>query len=101
MQSDEYYETMRQEMLASGLYTPDDVDMLVRAYRSRDEDFSAKEAEVGRPLLVHRMRRTNTTSITDCCKRSLDEPELKYDYVTHLVAKVTCEGRRGRAVPST
>ena len=94
MQREEYYETMHREMLASGLYTPDDVDRVLRAYRSRDEDFSAKEAEVGRPPLVHRMRRTNTTGITDCCKRSLDGPEFKYDYVTYLVAKVTCEGRR-------
>ncbi|MFE0777002.1 hypothetical protein [Streptomyces sp. NPDC058861] len=94
MQSDEYYENMRREMLASGLYSSDDVDKVIRAYRHRDADFSAKEAEVGRPPLVHRMRRTNTTDITDCCRRSLDEPEFKYDYVTHLVASVTCPGRR-------
>lgn len=49
MQSAGYYKTMRQEMLASGLYTPDDVDKVVRAYRSRDEEFSAKAAEVRRP----------------------------------------------------
>ncbi|MEV6581374.1 hypothetical protein AB0M92_24800 [Streptomyces sp. NPDC051582] len=94
MESDEYYENLRREMRASGLYTPDDVDKVVQAYRNRDEDFSAKEAEVGRPPLVHRMRRTNTTGITDCCKRSLDETEFKHDYVTHLVARVTCAGRR-------
>lgn len=94
MQSDEYYENMRREMLASGLYTPDDVDKVIRTYRNRDADFSAKEAEVGRPPLVHRMRRTNATDITDCCKRSLRETEFKHDYVTHLVARVTCAGGR-------
>ncbi|MFE2271399.1 hypothetical protein ACFXB4_19395 [Streptomyces lavendulae] len=93
MESDEYYANLRQQMLDSGLYTPDVVDGLVQMYRNRDADFSAKEAEVGRPPLVHRVRRTNTTSITDCCKRDLDEPEFKYDYITHLVAKVTCPGR--------
>ncbi|MHC3391098.1 hypothetical protein ACLQ2E_16830 [Streptomyces lavendulocolor] len=68
--------------------------IVIRAFRHRDAGSSAKEPEVGRPPLVHRMKRTNATDITDCCKRILDEPEFKHEYVTHLVARLTCASER-------
>lgn len=89
------FDEMRKRQLAMGI-SEEEADKIVAMYRRREEDFARKEAEIGRAPLVHRMKRTNTSRITDCCKRSLDEPEFEYDYVSHLTAKVTCPEDKGR-----